>query len=395
MTDALRGGARNAGFKLFDIFGIEIRLDPSVAIIFTLIVYSLAGGLFPQWHPEWSAATAWTTALFAGVLFFASLLAHELSHSLVARRYGIRVPRITLFLFGGMAEIESEPETPQIELTIALAGPVMSAALGILFSLIASGNIDPGTLANIVEDPEGTMSELSPVITACVWLGSVNMMLAIFNLVPGFPLDGGRVFRAIVWQLSGDQLMATRWASTAGKWFGWGIMCIGLWNLLVLKSFGGLWLVLIGWFLSHLATASYTQTLTQHTLSSLKVRDVMRTRFDTVAANTPIDEFVDHYLLRSTQILWPVETAGRAVGAVSLTDVAAIPLSERPLRTVAEVMSPIDQMSVVDSEAAAATALTALLSAGDAPVPVVRDQRIVGLVRGSDILKWVMLHQDR
>ena len=175
--------------------------------------------------------------MFAGVLFFASLLAHELSHSLVARRYGIRVPRITLFLFGGMAEIESEPETPQVELTIALAGPLMSAALGILFSFIASGSIDPETLANIVEDPEGTMSKLSPVITACVWLGSVNMMLAIFNLIPGFPLDGGRVFRAIVWQLSGDQLMATRWASTAGKWFGWGIMSIGLWNLLVLKSF--------------------------------------------------------------------------------------------------------------------------------------------------------------
>jgi Zn-dependent protease/CBS domain-containing protein len=395
MTDAVRFGARHAGFKLFDLFGIEIRLDLSVAIIFGLIVYSLAGGLFPQWHPEWTAATAWTTALFAGVLFFASLLAHELSHSLVARHYGIRVPRITLFLFGGVAEIESEAQTPKVELTIALAGPLMSAVLGTLFSLVASGSVDPATLGNVVEDPEAAMRELSPAITACMWLGSVNMMLAIFNLIPGFPLDGGRVFRAIVWQITGDQVMATRWASTAGKWFGWSLMGIGVWNLLVFKSFGGAWLMLIGWFLSHLAAASYTQTLAQRTLSSLKVRDVMRTRFDTVPASTPVDEFVDHYLLRSTQVLWPVETKGAIVGAVSLTDVAGIPLSERRLRTVTDVMSPIDRMSVLDSDADAATALTALLSADDTPVPVVSDHRFVGLVRGSDILKWIMLHQDR
>ncbi|MDH3642332.1 MAG: site-2 protease family protein [Gammaproteobacteria bacterium] len=385
---------RGSGLKLFDIFGIEIRLDFSVAIIFGLIVYSLAGGLFPQWHPEWTALTAWSTALVAGVLFFASLLAHELSHSLVARRFGIRVPRITLFIFGGMAEIESEAETPAAELTIAIAGPLMSAALGVLFSAAASGAVEADVLARMIEDPEGAMAELSPTITACVWLGSVNMMLAIFNMIPGFPLDGGRVFRALIWRVTGDQLKATRWASTTGKWFGWAIMGMGLWNLLVLKSFGGLWLMLIGWFLSHLATASYTQTLTQRTLSALRVKDVMRTRFDNVPASTSIEDFIDQFLLRSTQILWPVESPAGIVGAVSLDDVAAIPVRERGDRTVHEVMLPIDQLRVLDGNALASDALTALAQAGDRPVPVVSDQRIVGLIRGSDILKWVMLHQE-
>jgi Zn-dependent protease/predicted transcriptional regulator len=388
------GEVRGSGLKLFEIFGIEIRLDYSVAIIFGLILYSLAGGLFPQWHPQWSVLTAWVTAFVAAILFFASLLAHELSHSLVARYFGIRVPRITLFLFGGMAEIESEAETPAAELTIAIAGPMMSAALGVLFGAVASGAVDPELLLRMVENPEGAMSELSPIITACVWLGSVNFMLAIFNLIPGFPLDGGRVYRALIWRISGDQLKATRWASTTGKWFGWIIMGLGLWNLLVLKSFGGLWLMLIGWFLSHLATASYTQTLTQRTLSALRVKDVMRTRFDNVPANTNLEDFIDRYLLRSAQILWPVETQAGVVGAVSLEDVAAIPVSDRGNTMVRDVMHSIDSLPTLDSDALASDALAALTRAGDRPVPVVSNQRIVGLVRGSDILKWIMLHQE-
>jgi len=383
-----------SGLKLFDIFGIEIRLDVSVAIIFGLIVYSLAGGLFPQWHPQWAALTAWTTALAAGILFFASLLAHELSHSLVARKFGIRVPRITLFLFGGVAEIESEAQTPAAELTIAIAGPVMSALLGILFSSVVGIAVDGDAMLRMVEDPDRAMAVLSPTLTACVWLGSVNVMLAVFNLIPGFPLDGGRVFRAIIWRVSGDRLKATRWASTTGKWFGWAIMSIGLWNLLVLKSFGGLWLMLIGWFLSHLATVGYTQTLTERTLAALRVKDVMRTRFDNVPVDTSLEEFIDRYLLRSTQILWPVEGPAGVVGAVSLEDVASIPMHDRRRITVRDVMAPLSKLRVLDGEAMASDALTALAQAGDRPVAVVSGQSVVGLVRASDILKWVMLHQE-
>lgn len=386
--------SRGDGLKLFQVFGIEIRLDVSVAIIFALIVYSLAAGLFPQWHPDWDALTAWSTALVAGLLFFASLLAHELAHSLVARRFGIRVPRITLFLFGGVAEIESEAKTPGAELIIALAGPLMSAVLGLSFTGLATGSLDPEVLARLVEDPDVAMASVSPGITACVWLGSVNMMLAIFNLIPGFPLDGGRVFRALVWRVTGNPLQATRWAATTGKYFGWILMGIGLWNLLAHKSFGGLWLMLIGWFLSHLATASYAQTLAQHTLSALRVRDVMRTRFDRVPGGATLEDFVEEYLLRSTQILWPVDGPGGIVGAISFDDVAAVPVGERGRTSVSSVMTPIAKLRVLDSSTVATDALNMLMRAQDRPTLVVDGQRVVGLIRASDIMRWVLLHQQ-
>ncbi len=383
------------GLRLFTVFGIEIRLDFSVVIIFGLIVYSLAVGLFPQWHPEWAPAVSWGTAFIAGIIFFASLLAHELSHSLTARRFGIRVPRITLFLFGGVAEIESEAETPGAEFTIAIAGPLMSAALGLAFTFIVSVSLGEQTLGQILERPEQTMAGLSPVMTACIWLGSVNMMLALFNLIPGFPLDGGRVFRALIWRLTGEHLLATRMASTAGKWFGWSIMGLGFWNLLVLKSLGGLWLVLIGWFLSHLATASYSQLLTQRSLRTLRVGDVMRTRFDHVPADVSVENFIENYLLRSSQLLWPVIDQGSVLGTLSFSEASAVPVAERPRRLVTDVMSKLGTARVIDADAMASSALTALLQAGDEPVAVVSGAKVVGLIRGSDILRWIMLHQDQ
>lgn len=394
MTDLRMGTGERSGVRLFSVFGIEIRLDVSVAIIFALIVYSLGAGLFPQWHPEWSPAQYWLTAIGAGLMFFASLLAHELSHSLVAQRFGIRVPRITLFLFGGVAEIESEAETPHAEFAIAIAGPLMSLALGVLFATVASLGFDESTLGLLMTDPQAAMAGIGPGITACLWLGSVNFMLALFNMIPGFPLDGGRVFRAMVWRVTGDHLLASRLASTAGRWFGWSIMALGLWNLLAARNLGGLWLIMIGWFLSHLASASYSQLLTQRTLRSLKVRDVMRSRFDTVPASATVEDFIENYLLRSSQLLWPVTDGARVVGLVALADVSDIPLAERGGMRVSEVMEDLARAPVLDADALATRVLNALLAAGDAPVAVVRNGQVVGLVRGSDVLRWVTLHRD-
>jgi len=377
------------------IFGIEIRLDLSVAIIFGLIVFSLGGGLFPEWHPEWSRATSWSTALLAGLLFFASLLAHELSHSLVARRFGIRVPRITLFIFGGMAEIESEAETPSAELAIAIAGPLMSLALSIFFSIVAANLVDENTLKEMMANLEAGVSALNPLATACVWLSSVNLMLAIFNMVPGFPLDGGRVFRALVWRFTGNRLLATRYAAMTGKGFGWVIMGLGLWNLLVLKSAGGLWLMLIGWFLSHLATASYTQTITQNYLQPLTVADLMRTHFERIAGHIPLDEFVENCLLRSNQLLWPVvDSAGQTLGAVALKDVMALDQKARGRLVVADVMTPLAQLRALRQSDSAMDASALLAEAGDQPLAVLQDDEIVGILRGADVLRWIMLHDD-
>lgn len=392
MTDIKLGGAERSGLRLFSLLGIEIRLDWSVLIIFALIVYSLGAGLFPQWHGDWSPATSWITALAAGVIFFASLLAHEMSHSLMARRYGIRVPRITLFLFGGMAEIESEARNPKEEFAIAVVGPLMSLALGVMFTWIATASMGHDVARQITENPQAAMAGMSPAITACIWLGSVNIMLAVFNMVPGFPLDGGRVFRALVWWATGDPVRATRVASNAGRVVGWLIIAYGFWNLLALKNLGGLWLVLIGWFLTHLARASYTQMITERSLRSVRLADVMRTRFETVPASTTLERFVEDYLLRSSQQLWPVTDADRFVGTITFSDVATMAPEERSRRQVRDVLTPLDGQGCLDADEMATTALKRLGGAGEQPVVVVRDGRVVGLVRAGDILRWTMVH---
>ncbi len=387
LADTSRGGVR-----LFSLFGIEIRLDFSVVFIFGLIVYSLGSGVFPAWHPEWPANTVWATAFAAGLLFFGSLLAHELSHSLMARRYGIRVPRITLFLFGGMAEIESEAETPASEFVIAIAGPLMSLAIALGCMITVGTALGEETMQRILNDPEQGMAQVSPVLTIALWLGSVNFMLAIFNLVPGFPLDGGRVARAVVWRITGDRMRATRASATAGKWFGWILMGLGLWELLAFRSLGGLWLILIGWFLSHLATQSYVQAFAQKVLEPLRVGDLMRTRFDRVAAEMPVSKFVDDCLLRSNQLLWPVMRGDECVGTVSLNDVLALSEEAREGTPVGNVARPLADSGAIGPEVKATDASQTLAAWQDHPVPVVENGKVVGLLRNSDILKWLMVH---
>lgn len=393
MTDLRVGGGARSGIRLFRVFGIEIRLDWSVLIIFALIVYSLGAGLFPQLHDDWSATTTWGTAVAAGIIFFASLLAHELSHSLMARRFGLNVPRITLFLFGGMAEIESEARTPREEFWIAVVGPLMSLALGIMFTAIAAAAMGDDALARLGEDPEATMAGLSAPVTACIWLGSVNLMLALFNLIPGFPLDGGRVFRAVIWWVTGDALRATRVASEGGRLVGWLLVGWGVWNVLVLRNIGGLWLVLIGWFLMHIARASYTQMATERSLRSVRIADVMRTRFDTVPAITPVDRFIEDYLLRSRQQLWPVMEGDTCIGTVAYEDAAAVAPAERGQRRVRELVKALDAGNSLDGDEMATTALRQLMALGDEAVPVVRNRQVVGLIRAGDILRWATLHE--
>ena len=381
------------GLRLGRLFGIEICLDFSVVLIFALIVYSIATGIFPSWHPDWSPRLIWSVALSTGILFFASLLAHELSHSVVAQRFGLRVPRITLFLFGGVAEMEREPDRPWQEFLIAIAGPAMSFALGFLFLNLAGSLSGSGWLERVAAQDQSARAELSPFATMMLWLGTVNLVLAIFNLIPGFPLDGGRVFRAIMWGITGDQLRATRWASDLGRYFGWSLMALGALNLFRGGGVQGLWLILIGWFLSHLARASYEQLLTQRSLGGMRVGDLMRTRFDQIAPDIGIPEFIDSHLLRSTQQLWPVIDNGRPVGTVALADVVGLAAPDRERLRVADVMRPLDPGSYLDPGLSGHGVLQRLLDSGTEPLPVVRDGQVVGLIHRGDILKWLALHR--
>lgn len=379
--------------SLFRIFGIEVRLDISVIIIFLLIVFSLGNGVFPLWHPDWSPGLTWTTALVSGVIFFISLLAHELSHSVVSQHYGIPVPRITLFLFGGMAETSREPDRPKVEFLVAIAGPLMSLLIAIVCTNIAFRMVgDVEIMDALNAGDQEAFSQLGPVATSLLWLGSINLIIAIFNMIPGFPMDGGRVFRAAIWGLTGDQVKATRWASNGGRYFGWFLMAMGVVSLFGGGGLGGIWWILIGWFISNLAAMSYRQLITDRALKRFKISDLMRTRFEEVRPDMPLPEFVDQCLLRSPQTIWPVVEDGRLQGIVALSAVKQLPEDERRSKSVRDVMTPLDSVDYLEPDTGATDALQSLVRAGDEPLPVIRDGRMVGLIQHGDILRWMSLH---
>ena len=382
---------RGKGFRLGQVHGIEIRLDISVAIIFFLVVYSLGAGLFPQWHPDWPPGLVWGTALLAALSFFASLLAHELAHSIMAQRHGIAVPRITLFVFGGVSELESEPRTPRTEFSIAIVGPLTSLALGLVFSFLGIQFAGAGFLGQLESEPEAAMASLGPVATLFMWLGPVNLMLAIFNLVPGFPLDGGRVLRAALWWFGGDLRGATERASQVGQGFAWALMAWGAWEALGGALIQGMWLLLIGWFLNNAARASYVQLLLTQAMESLEVADLMRTRFESVQADVPLQEFIDEKLLRSDQVAWPVLDGRDPVGLVSLDSVRSSLKEGRKPRTVAEAMGGI--VGPVSPHLRGREALKLLIESRRDPIPVIDAGQLVGLLYHADLMRWLALHE--
>lgn len=388
--DARRGEATRSGISLGRLFGIEIRLDFSVIIVFALVVYSLGASVFPAWHPTWPGGLTWGLALTAGVLFFASLLAHELSHSVVAQLRGISVPRITLFVFGGVSELEREPNTPATEFLVAIVGPAMSAFLGFGFTWLGFSLAGSGFADGLLNSPEDAMAQLGPAATLFMWLGPINLVLAFFNLIPGFPLDGGRVLRAILWGTSNDLRSATRWASNVGRFFAWGLMGLG-----VLQSLGGaflqgVWLLLIGWFLNNAARNSYIQLLVQQAFEELVVGNLMRTHFEVVPPDLTLKSFVEDHLLRSAQSAWPVVESERAVGLITFEDVRTTDEARRDTQTVGDAMRPIEERLSPDT--VGQDALRILARSERDPLPVMEGDRVVGLVHQSDVGRWLALH---
>jgi len=334
----------------------------------------------------------WGTALLSGIAFFASLLAHELSHSVVSQHFKIPVPRITLFLFGGVAEISQEPDRPKQEFLIAIAGPAMSLLIALACTQGALYMVPDMDLARITSGDLSGLSNLSPIATALFWLGSINLMLALFNMIPGFPMDGGRIFRAIIWAITDNKLKATLWASNVGRYFGWFLMASGVIGLLQGQGLGSLWSILIGWFLSNLATVSYKQLATDQALGGFNIADLMRTHFETVDADMPLTEFIDNYVLRSNQRLWPVSANKTLVGAISISQINHLP-SNRADLTLGDAMSPIESLVFLEPKTKAKEAINTLIEAGDEVMLVVEDGEILGLVQHADIVKWMALHQ--
>ena len=385
------------GVRLGRIAGIEVLLDWSLLFIFVLILVSLAGGVFPAWHPDWSPGLIWLTALGAAILFFVSVLLHELAHAVVGRRGGVTIRRITLFMFGGMAQMENEAPSWRAELMMALAGPFTSFALGILFAALASAIAGPIEINP--EDPAAAFSALGPVPSLLAWLAQVNIILAIFNLVPGFPLDGGRVLRAIMWGITGDFLAATRRASRAGQVIAWMLMAIGFLMVLGLQVpfFGtgpvsGLWLIFIGWFLNNAAVMSYRQLIVRDSLEGVPVSRLMQTRFTRVDPDMPVATLLDEHVMASGQRAFPVEQDGTLIGMVCLRDLNKRGRDAWGGTTVREIMTPVERLTTVSPRDEAFDVLALLGQRDLNQLPVVDNGRLVGMIRREDILKWLSLH---
>lgn len=382
------------GIRLGTIGGVEVVIDWSLLIIFALIALSLGAGVLPQWHPQWSAGLVWGTALIAAVMFFASVLAHELSHAFVGRSAGIRIPRITLFVFGGMAHMEREPPSWGSELRMAIVGPLTSLAIG--FACLWLGGVLAGPVpADDVDTTADYLAGLSPTATVLIWLGSINLLLGFFNLVPGFPLDGGRVLRAIAWGITGNHGRATQMASLIGQGVAWLLMGIGVAMLLGVRvpvfgyGLGGLWLILIGWFLNGAALLSYRQVQLREALEDVPVSGLMQTRFTHIEPDLRVSELIDRHVVPGGERAFAVERDGRFAGLVCIRDLRRSVREQWHETTVAEIMTPLERLQTVSPQQRASEALDLLTQRDVNQLPVIDHGRLVGLIDRESLLRWL------
>ncbi|MBX3206559.1 MAG: site-2 protease family protein [Labilithrix sp.] len=384
------------GLRVGRLFGIEIRIDPSWLFIFVLISWSLTS-LFASWHPSWSFGTSLAVALVASLLFFASVLVHELAHSAVARVYGIPVRDITLHLFGGVSNIEKEPPTPRAELLIAIVGPIASIGLGMAMLVATSALIN--VRASDVGSAEVVISQLGPIETLLVWLGPVNVIVGVFNMIPGFPLDGGRVLRAIVWKVTGSLERATRIAGGAGQAVGWLFVALGAAMVLGLRVpiFGtgltsGLWLALIGLFLRNAAVAHVRGAAVDRALADVEVADLMRVHGAWVEPGLPVRDLVDDWFLRHDEPAYPVIQGDVFLGIVSLDDLRKIGPGDWATKTVRDVMTPRKRLVVTTPTEPLAAALRKLGATGVRQLPALDEQgALAGMLYENDVARWLQL----
>jgi Zn-dependent protease/predicted transcriptional regulator len=389
----------NSGVHIGRIFGINIQVDWSWIFIFLLVTWSLAIGLFPSWHPDWGPALSWAVALSASILFFASVLVHELAHSLVAKAKGLPVRRITLFLFGGVSNIEREPPSPKAEFIITIVGPITSIALGAFFLLLSRFSI--GGLSTVPPESPEMVSQLNPLSTLLLWLGSINILVGIFNLIPGFPLDGGRVLRSLLWMATGSLRKATRWASGTGQAIAWIFIVSGVVMIFgaQIPFFGtglinGLWLILIGWFLNGAAIAGYRQVVIRDLLEDVPVERLMRSEVPVVPPDLSVSDLVYRWIIGTDERAFPVVAGDRMVGLVCLEDARKLPREAWDSTTVGQIMTRAEQLDVVSPREDANEAFEKLTRRDVRQVPVMQDGHLVGLLRRRDIVKWLQLHSE-
>ena len=371
-----------AQIKLGRIAGISIGLHYSWFIIAILIALSLAQH-FRTVMPPWTTAVVWTAALITSLLFFAALLLHELAHSLLAKARGLRVRGITLFALGGVSQIESEASDPKSEFSIAIAGPIASIAIGlVLLGTAWLGGWLPG------------IEPTTPVISVLVWLGYINIALAAFNMIPGYPLDGGRVLRAVIWWITHNADRSTRKAAQAGQAVAFIFILLGLFRFFVGASFGGLWLAFIGWFLHDASRASYVQVELIAGLRDRRVADIMDHVCPTVEGHLTLQDFVDDYVFRTGRRCFVVIQNGRVTGLITPHEVRTVDRASWSQTSVQSVMRPLGQLRTVTPDTPAVQALELMSREDINQLPVVSDGHLEGIFSRGHVLNFLRAHAE-
>jgi Zn-dependent protease len=369
-------------FRLGSIWGFEIRIDLSWLLIFFLILWTLTANVFPFSYPGQPSSTYFIMGITGTLLFFVSLVLHELSHSLVARTKDIPVEGITLFAFGGVSRTRMEAETAGDEFQIAGVGPLTSLLLSGLAALVAYG----ASALNLGVVVVGVASYLS-------W---INLLLAGFNLLPGFPLDGGRLFRSIVWKFTNNIRAATRVASIGGRLLGFGLIFWGLWQLFspVPNFIGGLWFILIGWFLNNAAESSYQDLLIRMTLEGARAKDVMTLNPETVPANLSLQDLVDQYFFNRNYQSFPVMEDGQPIGLVTLKQAKQVAREAWSQQTVRDIMTATAQGIAVAPHEDMAKVLEQMQESRSRRLLVIANDQLQGIISATDIANWLQRRQE-
>jgi len=371
-----------AQIKLGRISGISIGLHYSWLIIALLITLSLADH-FHTVNSKWSDVVLWSASIVTGVLFFVALLLHELAHSLVAKARGLRVREITLFALGGVSQIESEAQDAKSEFWIAIVGPLTSTVIGVVLL----------GLAWIAGGPPGS-EPASPVTAVLLWLGYINLVLAVFNMIPGYPLDGGRVLRAILWWITHNADRATRIAARVGQLVAFAFILLGLFRFFVGANLGGLWLAFIGWFLLDASRSSYFQAQLKSELGGHRVADLMDRDCPTVEGHLSLQDFVDEYMLRTGRRCFVVMQNDRVAGIITPKEVTGVERERWPQTSVQSRMRPLGELRTVSPETAALQALEMMSREDINQVPVISDGKLEGIFSRAHVLQFLQMQAD-
>jgi len=368
-----RSIAMPGSFRIGKIAGIDIDINVSWIIILVLLTVSLATGWFPQLYPGWSTATYWLIAFLSSLLLFVSVLLHELAHSLVARRRGLPVKSITLFIFGGVSNIEREPTSPGVEFQMAFVGPLTSLLIGVVCFLLQL-------------PLRGSNSPLEGIL---FYLAVTNVLLGVFNLIPGFPLDGGRVLRSIIWKITGSMRQATRVATITGQVIAYLFILLGVWLFFTGNILNGIWLGFIGWFLLSAAQSANSQAMLTSVFNGVTVGEVMNPKPATVPADISLQQLVDAYFLPGGLRYALVMQADHLVGLMTLSDIRHIPRERWAHVPVSQAMIPLSRLHVVSPQQSLSDVLPLMAGRDVNQLPVVQNGALVGIVSRDAIVQYL------